>query len=428
MRPYAQQNQRTAYPSHCVKKAKAYLTPTRRSQCPRKSAGHNSLLDNGFQAVGGSWFKCWVWANLGYKTRKQLNTWSGSVPWTAAPRVLSTRRVGGGGRAVRARRVLEEGNPSLGPGIEDRRDDPPGLLCLVVPDRQGAVPLQDLEQQAPVGWHSLRGESRAELDALQREWGAGAVGVQAKDQAVRVQQQAQHVGWGIIRLERQVGHRPEVHGDLTPLSAQGLAATQHERHASPPPVVHPQRDLGKGFRAARRVDPCLVHVVWDRACSDVARAVAGADGVLLDLLRGEAADGPQDVDLAIAQGALVQGERGLHAHQAEELEQVVLDHVLERPCPVVVGRAPFQGEALVPDDLHPLDVLAVPHLLDKAVGEAQSQDVLHRLEMQEVVDAEDGIFGEGLVQQPVQPLRRGEILAARLLDDDPAPLRHAGAS
>src|SRR5262249_39083074 len=120
-----------------------------------------------------------------------------------------------------------------------------------------------------------------------------------------------------------MGHRPEVDGDLTPLSAQGLAAAQHERNAGPPPVVHPQRDVGKGFGAASRVDPFLISVAWDLTLADAARGVAGPDGVPLDLLRGEASDGPQDVDLAVAQVALVQGERGLHPHQAEELEQVV---------------------------------------------------------------------------------------------------------
>ena len=76
---------------------------------------------------------------------------------------------------------------------------------------------------------------------------------------------------------------------------------------------------------------------------------------------------------------------------------MVLDHVLERPCPVVVRSSPFQGEALVPHDLHLLDVIAVPQLLEDAVGEAQPQDVLHRLQMQKVVDAKDGFLGEGLV-------------------------------
>src|SRR6267142_4102166 len=51
-----------AYTPHRAKKAKAYLTPRRRSRCPSKSPRHNSSLDNVFQAVGGSWFKCWVWA------------------------------------------------------------------------------------------------------------------------------------------------------------------------------------------------------------------------------------------------------------------------------------------------------------------------------------------------------------------------------
>ena len=33
-----------------------------RSRCPSKAPRHNALLDTVFQAVGGSWLKCWVWA------------------------------------------------------------------------------------------------------------------------------------------------------------------------------------------------------------------------------------------------------------------------------------------------------------------------------------------------------------------------------
>src|SRR5262249_34977093 len=45
-----------------VKKAKAYLAPRRRLPRLRKSPPHNPLCDKEFQAVCGSWFKCWVWA------------------------------------------------------------------------------------------------------------------------------------------------------------------------------------------------------------------------------------------------------------------------------------------------------------------------------------------------------------------------------
>src|SRR6266446_10646564 len=53
-----------------AKKAKAYLTPIKSSRCLSKSPCHNSLLDNVFQAVGDSWFKCWVWALLGVGARR----------------------------------------------------------------------------------------------------------------------------------------------------------------------------------------------------------------------------------------------------------------------------------------------------------------------------------------------------------------------
>jgi len=63
MRLYAPQNQYMESPLHRVKKAIVYLTPIKSTRCLSKSPCHNSLLDNVFRAVGGSWLKCWVWAN-----------------------------------------------------------------------------------------------------------------------------------------------------------------------------------------------------------------------------------------------------------------------------------------------------------------------------------------------------------------------------
>ena len=122
----------------------------------------------------------------------------------------------------------------------------------------------------------------------------------------------------------------------------------------------------------------------------------------------------------------MEGGGRLHRGQAQELEEVVLDQVLERPGVVEVAGPALQRQRLLPEDLHALYVVAVPQRLEDAVGEAQAHDRGERLPGEEVVDAEDGLLRQELVQQPVEALGRLEVHPERLLDGDPAPLRQAG--
>ena len=77
--------------------------------------------------------------------------------------------------------------------------------------------------------------------------------------------------------------------------------------------------------------------------------------------------------------------------------------------------------------------MGVPQRLEQLVGRAQRQDVLNRLLAQVVVDPEHVVGGEDLVDQRVELAAGGEVVAERLLDDDPAPaaadrvVGHAGA-
>ncbi len=99
---------------------------------------------------------------------------------------------------------------------------------------------------------------------------------------------------------------------------------------------------------------------------------------------------------------------------------MVLDHVLQRPGGVVVGRPAFQGERLVPDDVHPLDVLVVPEGLEEPVGEAQDHDLLDERVRKEVVHAKDGRGREMLPEKTVEADGRLQTIAKRLLDCDDA--------
>ena len=62
---------------------------------------------------------------------------------------------------------------------------------------------------------------------------------------------------------------------------------------------------------------------------------------------------------------------------------------------------------------------AVPDRLEERVGEAEVEQVLHRPLAEVVVDAEDRRLVESAQEDLVERLRRVEVVAERLLDDDP---------
>src|SRR5918997_764944 len=351
---------------------------------------------------------------------------AGSLTWHVlalfADELRRERRLA---RTVRASGVLEERHQTLPPGVQDRLGDLPGLFGLVGPDEECGVALQKVEEKTFVGGEELLGgEVGVKFYLLQVEGVVGAVDVQVQDYLIWLQPDTEHVGPGDARpLEREVGHRLEVNGDLAPETGQGLAPTQHERHPRPPQIVDREGDLGEGLGLSGRVHALLGGVGRDLPFPDRARAVAGTHGLALRLLGGEAPDGPQDVHLAVAQVSPMQGCGRLHRGQAQELEEVVLDQVLEGPGVVEVAGPALQRQGLLPDDLDAFYEGAVPERLEDAVCEAQTHDRGERLPGEEVVDAEDGLLREKPVQQPVEPLGRLEVFPEGLLYGDPAPLR-----
>ena len=98
---------------------------------------------------------------------------------------------------------------------------------------------------------------------------------------------------------------------------------------------------------------------------------------------------------------------------------MVLHHVAQRAGLLVVAGARADAFLLGHGDLHVVDVLLVEQRLEDAVGEAQHQDVLDRLLAEIVIDAVDLPLvedrGDGVVDGP----RARQIVADRLLDDQP---------
>ena len=203
----------------------------------------------------------------------------------------------------------------------------------------------------------------------------------------------------------QLGDALQADDDLRRGLRQRLAGANENRDAGPAPVFDLELERDERLRVRVRLHALDVAI----------------SGVLASyrLARFDSRHRPEDV-LAPSRNRVVVAGGRLHRDERENLQQVVLHDVADRPDRVVEAAAILDAEVLGHRDLHRGDVLAVPDRLEHRVREAHVHDVLHRLLPQEVVDAEEPLLGEDRGQAPVEIARRREVGPERLLDDEPA--------
>ena len=69
--------------------------------------------------------------------------------------------------------------------------------------------------------------------------------------------------------------------------------------------------------------------------------------------------------------------RPLHRHNGQDLEQMVLHHVLHGACVIIVAAARLHADVLKCGDLHGFDKTRIPEIGENRVGEADGLDVPH---------------------------------------------------
>ena len=107
---------------------------------------------------------------------------------------------------------------------------------------------------------------------------------------------------------------------------------------------------------------------------------------------------------------------------------MVDDDVPERADGVVETAAVVDAEVLGHRHLHGPHVLAIPDPAEHPVREAQVEELVEAELAQEMVDAVELLFLDDAVQFPRQLFCRREVVAERLLDDDPCVVRQPGAA
>ena len=100
----------------------------------------------------------------------------------------------------------------------------------------------------------------------------------------------------------------------------------------------------------------------------------------------------QDFGLLIPDRIRAKRDRRLHGREADELHDVIGHHVAQRPRLVVVAAPLLYAHGFSNADLHVVNVAAVPHGLEYAVGKAEGQDILNRFLSQVVINAVNLLF------------------------------------
>ena len=113
--------------------------------------------------------------------------------------------------------------------------------------------------------------------------------------------------------------------------------------------------------------------------------------------------------------------RRLHGAERQHLQHVVLHHVAQRAGFLVITAAVAHAEFFADGDLHVVHGFAVPQPLENGIGKAEHQNVLHRFLAEIMVNAADLLLVGVAGQLGVEGARGGEVVAERLLDDEPLP-------
>src|SRR5205809_768240 len=100
-----------------------------------------------------------------------------------------------------------------------------------------------------------------------------------------------------------------------------------------------------------------------------AKPALRAHGVLLYFVPGDRTQAAEHVYPGVADELGIERVGGVHRDEAEQLQDVVLDHIPERACLFIICGPASDAFRFAHRDLDMIDILMVPNRIENAVGE-----------------------------------------------------------
>ena len=97
---------------------------------------------------------------------------------------------------------------------------------------------------------------------------------------------------------------------------------------------------------------------------------------------------------------------------------MILNHIADCAGLIIERASALNSKVLRHSNLYALDLIAVPERLQERVLEAEEDHVMHRPLAEVMVDAEDVLLVESPEQNPIERLRRGEVVTEGFFNDN----------
>src|SRR6478672_628950 len=196
----------------------------------------------------------------------------------------------------------------------------------------------------------------------------------------------------------------QANDDLSTRNWQRFPGADVERDALPAPGINVQLQRGECFNLRIGGHAVFVLVTTKLTANKI-----------LCLQRPNSL---QNLNFFVAYRFTIGSDRWFHRQVRQDLEQVVLNHVANRAGLVVECPPALNSEVFGHGYLHALDLIAVPERLQNCILEPQKNHVTHRSFPQVMIDAKDVLLVESTEQNPIELLRRDEVVTEGLFNDD----------
>ncbi len=313
-------------------------------------------------------------------------------------------------------------------------DEGPSRINFISAREERGVTDHGVEDEAFVGLGAGASEARAvvevHFDRFETELRPRALRLDAQGDAfVGLNPDDQNVcaGSGVCGVEEDSWGAFEMDGDFPAVLGHAFANPHIKRDAGPAPVVDLEFHRNKGFCLRLRVDAFLVAVGGGRFPHDIAGDVLSAHDIREDRGCIFFSEGPHHLELFVADAIRTEVGWGFHGDEAQELEEMVLNHVAEGAGCVVIRAPFFYAHRFARGDLDMVDESVIPEWLKNGIGEPQHHDVLGGLFAEVMIDSVDGVLVEDVAHCLVEGVGGCLILPERFLDDDAGPAAVCGA-